>query len=251
MKRLLVPVVCLVSAVSVYADEGMWTLDNFPSETVQAKYGVEIDDEWLRRVQVSTTRLEGGCTGSFVSPNGLVLTNHHCARTCISQLSTAEEDLLANGFLANSHEEERRCQSEQLSVLMEYEDITDQVLAATEGKSEQDANVARKQVLTNLEQACEESSVDSAYGKLSCESVNLYNGGQYFLYKYKRYEDVRLVFAPEAGMASFGGDPDNFNFPRWCTDMAFLRAWEDGEPASTPNFLSWRSNAELRRAPAT
>ncbi len=240
MKRLLVPVVCLVSAVSVYADEGMWTLDNFPSETVQAKYGVEIDDEWLRRVQVSTTRLEGGCTGSFVSPNGLVLTNHHCARTCISQLSTAEEDLLANGFLANSHEEERRCQSEQLSVLMEYEDITDQVLAATEGKSEQDANVARKQVLTNLEQACEESSVDSAYGKLSCESVNLYNGGQYFLYKYKRYEDVRLVFAPEAGMASFGGDPDNFNFPRWCTDMAFLRAWEDGEPASTPNFLSWR-----------
>ena len=241
MKRLLTLVVCLVPAVSAHADEGMWTLDNFPSETVQAKYGVEIDDEWLRRVQVSTTRLEGGCSGSFVSPNGLVLTNHHCARSCVAELSTAEEDLLANGFLAKSHDEERKCQSEQLSVLMEYEDITEQVLAATEGKSEQDANVARKQVLTNLEQACEESSIGSASGKLSCESVNLYNGGQYFLYKYKRYEDVRLVFAPEADMASFGGDPDNFNFPRWCVDMAFLRAYEDGKPASTPSFLSWRS----------
>ncbi len=249
MKRLLILVVCLMAAGVIVADEGMWTLDNFPSETVRAKYGVDIDDAWLERVQLATTRLEGGCTGSFVSPNGLVLTNHHCARSCVAELSTATDDLLENGFLAKTPEQERQCQSEQLSVLMDYQDITNEVLAATEGKSEQEANVARKQTLTRLEQACEEASIETDTGKLFCESVNLYNGGQYFLYKYKRYDDVRLVFAPEAGIASFGGDPDNFNFPRWCVDMSFLRAYEDGKPATTPDYLRWRAEGATEGEP--
>jgi len=240
MKRFWTLAMCLLVAAAVSADEGMWTLDNFPAEAVRAKYGADIDAEWLSRVQSSTARLEGGCTGSFVSPKGLVLTNHHCARTCVAELSSAEENLLADGFLAVSPEEERRCQSERISVLVDYEEITDQVLAATEGKSQQDANTARKQTLTNLEQRCEEASLESAGGKLFCESVNLYNGGQYFLYKYKRYEDVRLVFAPEADIAAFGGDPDNFNFPRWSLDMSFLRVWEEEKPATTPEYLQWR-----------
>ena len=239
MRFRLALVLLLLPSVAT-ADEGMWTLDNFPSAAVEQKYGVEIDDDWLRTVQLATTRIEGGCTGSFVSPEGLVLTNHHCVQRCVSQMSTSENDVEASGFLAREPEEEVRCQAEQISVLMETEDITAQVEAATAGKPDKEANEARKQVLTQLEQACEESSAESPGGKRSCEAVNLYHGGQFFLYKYKRYDDVRLVFVPEADVAAFGGDPDNFNFPRWCLDMAFLRAYEDGKPARTPHHLSWR-----------
>jgi hypothetical protein len=156
-------------------------------------------------------------------------------------MSTAESDIATEGFLAASREEEVRCQSEQISVLVETEEITEQILVATEGLEDHQANEARKQTLTRLEQSCEEGAAASETGKLSCETVSLYHGGQYFLYKYKRYDDVRLVFAPESAVAAFGGDPDNFNFPRYCLDMVFLRAYEDGKPASTPNYLKWRS----------
>jgi hypothetical protein len=219
----------------------MWTLDNFPSDVVKEKYNVDIDEDWLKKVQLATARVEGGCSGSFVSPNGLLLTNHHCVTRCVSQISTAENDVAANGFLAKSQDEEVRCEAEQLSVLQEMEEITDQVAEATQGKSDQEANEARKQLLTRLEQECEEASESSPKGKLSCESVSLYHGGQHFLYKYKRYHDVRLVFAPETDIAAFGGDPDNFNFPRWDLDMSLLRAYEDDEPAKTPSYLSWRA----------
>jgi len=224
---------------SVSADEGMWTVDNFPSADVRAKYDVEVEQAWLDRVRLSTTRIEGGCSGSFVSPEGLVLTNHHCVRRCINDMSSAENDVQENGFTAGTRDEEQRCAAEQLSVLVGYEDITEEIAAAVDGKSEREANEIRKQTLTRLEQTCEEAAEESGEPR-SCESVSLYNGGQYFIYQYKRYSDVRLVFVPEGPIAHFGGDPDNFNFPRWCLDMAFLRAYEDGEPASTPDYLRWR-----------
>ncbi|MDX1642854.1 MAG: S46 family peptidase [Thermoanaerobaculia bacterium] len=233
-RAVLASVLLLSPFGSAVADEGMWTLDNFPREAVEAKYGVEISDDWLATVQQAVTRLEGGCTGSFVSSDGLVLTNHHCARGCISQNSTPERNLEAEGFLAANREEEIPCPSDQISFLKETEEITDAVEAAVAGKSGQEAGEARRQALTRLEQECEEAS------GLKCESVSLYQGGEHWLYKYERYEDVRLVFAPETDIAAFGGDPDNFNFPRWCLDMTLLRVYEDGEPASTPVHLDWR-----------
>ena len=238
MRRFL-PLLLLALAGQTSADEGMWTVDNFPSAAVKDHYGADIDEQWLERVRLSTVRLEGGCTGSFASPNGLVLTNHHCVRRCISDVSSAENDVQENGFLAATLDDEVSCPSSQLSVLVAYRDITDEVAEATAGQSEQAANEIRKQTLTKLEQACEEAAEEAGTPR-SCESVNLYNGGQYFLYEYKRYSDIRLAFVPEGPIAHFGGDPDNFNFPRWSFDMAFLRAYEDGKPAATPNFLRWR-----------
>lgn len=240
MKRVAITVLGALLAGVVASDEGMWTLDNFPARTVHERYGVDIDSAWLEKVQHATARIEGGCTGSFVSPEGLVLTNHHCVSRCINQLSTAERNVAADGFQARTASDEVRCEAEQLSVLTGVEEITDRVVQATAGKTDAEANEARKQVLTQIEQQCEETSRQTPGGERSCESVSLYHGGQYFLYRYKRYDDVRLVFVPESDIAAFGGDPDNFNFPRWCLDMAFLRAYENGQPARTPHFLKWR-----------
>ncbi len=228
--------VLLAVSAGTSADEGMWTLDNFPSATVKKQYGASIGEDWLQQVKTSIARLDGGCTGSFVSSDGLVLTNNHCVWGCIRNLSSAEENLSELGFLAGKREDERVCPGMRISVLQEMEDITEQVQAVTEGKSEEEANEARKAALTSMEKACE----DSSEGGLACESVNLYRGGQYFLYKYRRFDEVRLAFAPELPIAAFGGDPDNFNFPRWCLDMAMLRVYEDGKPAEIDNFLSWR-----------
>lgn len=227
------------------AEEGMWTIDNFPSERVEARYGVKINDAWLRSAQLATTRLENGCTGSFASPDGLVLTNNHCVWGCIRNLSSAERNLSDEGFMAANREQELRCPGQQLSVLVDLDDVTGKVASATKGLDDAAANEARKAALTELETECEQA----ADGELKCEAVSLYNGGQYFIYTYKRYDDVRLVFAPEVDIAAFGGDPDNFNFPRWCLDMSFLRAYEDGKPASTPNFLRWRQGGPKAAEP--
>jgi len=235
----------LFASAAVFSDEGMWTLDNFPVEAVAEKYDVTIDAEWLRKAQLATTRLEGGCTGSFVSPDGLVLTNNHCVWGCVRENSTAERNLSNDGFLARSREEELSCASEQISVLMEMEEVTEEVRRASAGLGDTEANEARRRTLRALVAGCEEASEDA----LRCEAVDLYQGGQYFLYKYKRYDDVRLVFAPELDIAAFGGDPDNFNFPRWCLDMSFLRVYEDGRPASTPHHLAWRADGAVAGEP--
>ncbi len=236
MNRVIQSLLVLCLPVAALADEGMWTLDNFPAAAVEEKYGVRISDEWLDTVQSSVARMDSGCSASFVSPNGLVLTNHHCALSCISQNSSADNDLEADGFLAANPEEEIACPTDRLSVLKETEEITEQVAEATAGKSGKEAGEARRRSLKRIVQMCEESS------GLKCESVSLYQGGQHWLYKYKRFDDVKLVFAPESDIAAFGGDPDNFNFPRWCLDMAVLRVYEDGKPASTPDFLEWRKD---------
>ena len=231
----------LFASASVLADEGMWTFQNFPSDTVKETYGVTIDGAWLNRVQRSITRHESGCTGSFVSGEGLVLTNHHCVMRCLSELSSEQENFIAQGFNSGNRAGERKCPTEILSVLMEVEDVTSKVNAATAALPSTRANEVRKQELSKLEAECAERSKKSRVGPLACESVTLYQGGQYFLYKYKRYDDVRMVFAPEHSIAAFGGDPDNFNFPRWCLDFSLLRAYENGKPARTPNHLVWRT----------
>ena len=237
MMRILIAVLAAMVSLSALADEGMWTFDNPPRAMTAEKYGVTLDAAWLDRVRLATVRLEGGCTGSFISTDGLVLTNHHCGEECIEQNSTPDSNLVSNGFLAATRDKEPKCQEEAISVLVGTEDVTAKVAAATAGISSDALVEARRAELTRLEQACEEASAKSKTGALKCERVTLYQGGQYWIYKYKRYEDVRLVFAPERDIAAFGGDPDNFQFPRWCLDMSILRVYENGKPAKTPNRL--------------
>ena len=232
----------LTFAGASHADEGMWTTFNFPKATVKQKYNVDINDAWLKKVQRSVTRHESGCTGSFISPDGLVMTNHHCVVECLAELSTPQSDLIGEGFHARERSQERKCPTEMLSVLIETENVTDKVNAATAGLADSKANEVRKQTLSKLEAECTAASKKNrGTGPLACESVTLYQGGQYHLYKYKRYDDVRLVFAPHDSIAAFGGDPDNFNFPRWCLDFSLLRVYENGKPARTPEHLSWRA----------
>ncbi len=245
MTRLTTALAMLLLPWLTLADEGMWTFDNFPAAAVEKKYDVRIGDEWLRKSQLATIRLENGCTGSFASEDGLVLTNNHCTWGCIRNLSTAERNLSDEGFMARTLGEELQCPGQQVSVLVDYEEVTDKIAAATRNMDEAAANDARKAELTRLESECEAASG----GSRRCEAVKLYNGGQYFIYEYKRYDDVRLVFAPELDIAAFGGDPDNFNFPRWCLDMSFLRAYEDGKPAQTPNYLRWRTGGPKAEEP--
>jgi len=237
--------ISLIAALPVLAaaDEGMWTVDNFPASAMKQKHGVEITPQWLEKVRLSTVRLSG-CTASFVSPDGLMLTNHHCVQSCLAQLSSKERDLHKNGFLADGREQELRCPTQNADILMEIEDITAKVVAATAGKDDKTAGEIRKKTLTQLEQACEQSAAKSDPRR--CESVKLYQGGQYFLYKYHRFDDVRLVFAPEQDIAAFGGDPDNFQFPRWNLDMSLLRVYDGGKPLQWPHYLPirWQGAAE-------
>ena len=224
------------AGLAAYADEGMWTFDNFPSSAVQRQYGVDITPSWLDHVRLSTIRLTN-CTASFVSPAGLMLTNHHCVESCLAELSSKDKSLVEMGFAAADRSHELRCPAQLADVLVASENVTDSVAKAIAGLSDTAANSARKRTLTTLEQSCEQASVKAKSGTLRCQVVTLYEGGEYFLYKYKRFDDVRLVFAPEADIAAFGGDPDNFQFPRWSLDFSILRVYENGKPAVTPNYL--------------
>src|ERR1700758_5293739 len=231
-------VLLLLATAPAFSDRGMWTFHDFPRQLVQRKYGVDIDAAWLERVRTATIRLSN-CTASFVSATGLILTNHHCAEACLDDHSSAGHNLLHDGFLAGNESEELKCGTQIADVLMDVEDVTAKVAAGLKGLDALAANQERKKILTRLERACEQASRHGKLGPLKCESVDLYQGGQYWLYKYHRYDDVRLVFAPERDIAAFGGDPDNFQFPRWCLDMSVLRAYgPDGKPAHTPDFLS-------------
>jgi V8-like Glu-specific endopeptidase len=213
------------------ADEGMWTFHGFPFDKANSTLKTSLDQKWLDRVRNATVRLSN-CTGSFVSGNGLILTNHHCIASCLAELSSKEKSFLEEGFLANRSADEKRCPTQIADVLVGMEDISGKITAAVSGKDEKAASEARKATLTQLESACEESS------KRKCQAVTLYEGGQYWMYQYQRYTDVRVVFAPESDIAAFGGDPDNFQFPRWCLDMGILRVYDAaGKPVKTPNHL--------------
>jgi len=225
-----------LGASPVLADEGMWTFDNFPADALKQASGVEITPAWLDHVRLASVRL-ANCTAVFVSPDGLMLTNHHCVESCLGELSTKDESLMERGFIAGSPGAERRCATQLADVLVSMENVTVAVTKASAGLSEQAANDVRKKTLTALEQACEQVSAHAHTGKLTCQAVTLYEGGQYYLYKYKRYDDVRLVFTPETDIAAFGGDPDNFQFPRWSLDIAVLRAYERGKPAKVADYL--------------
>lgn len=235
--RLSIFAVATLAALTVSAaraDEGMWTFDNFPAAAVKAKHGFGPDQAWLDRVQRSAVRLSSGCSASTVSPNGLVLTNWHCVSECVQALSTKQDDFAANGFLASKAEDERICPGVQAEVLMSITDVTPRVKAAIAGKPAADVAKARQGEIARIEE--EGCKADK---KLQCVVVSLYRGGQYKLYTYRKYEDVRLAFAPETATGFFGGDPDNFNFPRFCLDSALLRLYEDGKAVATPAHLPW------------
>jgi hypothetical protein len=219
--------------IGLYAEEGMWTFNNFPAQKVRQKYGFAPDQQWLDHIRLSSVRLAEGCSASFVSPGGLVLTNHHCASSCIQELSTAEKDYLSKGFFAAAAAGEMRCPSQEANVLMEISDVTSRIAGVIKGLDNKAANDARKAETARIEKDC--ATTES----LRCEVVSLYGGGVYNLYKYQRYQDVRLVFAPEQGIAFFGGDPDNFNFPRYNLDMSLLRVYENGQPIKTPHHLKF------------
>lgn len=222
---------------SARADEGMWTFDNFPIQMVNDKYGTRIDQAWLDRVRNAAVRIQG-CSASFVSDQGLILTNWHCVVGCAQELSSPEQDYVKNGFLTANREEEKRCPGQTAEVLVDIVDVTDRVLAAGEGLEGAAFNAARSAVTNAIQtEAC------AGDPKFNCQVISFYRGGRYALYKFRKYDDVRLVFAPENQAAFFGGDPDNFNFPRYALDAGFLRAYEDGQPVESPNFLRWNPNA--------
>ena len=223
----------LLSPGSSRADEGMWTYNNFPTAAFKAKYGWAPDDKWLDHVRLSSARLAGGCSASFVSESGLIMTNHHCAHSCIQQLSTKDKDFVASGFYAKAPTDEVKCPEIEINQLVEIKDVTERIQAATKGLSDEKYNDAIKVAQAAVEKECSTSD------KVRCDVVSLYHGGLYNLYKYKRYQDVRLVFAPEFPIAFFGGDPDNFNFPRYDLDVSFIRVYEDDKPAKMDHWLKW------------
>lgn len=229
----------------VHADEGMWTFDKFPAKEVKKKYGVDINKEWLDKTRLSSVRLANGCSGSFISESGLVLTNHHCVMGCVEQLSTAKKDYIKNGFVADKNSDEKVCPALEVNRLLEITDVTAKVLKATKDLKGEAFNKARKSTFAEIEKACSEGKETQR-----CDVVTLYNGGLYHLYKYQRYQDVRLVFAPESAAAAFGGDPDNFNFPRYSLDFSFLRVYDNGKPLDNPHYFKW-SNEPLKEKDVT
>jgi hypothetical protein len=230
-----VATVALVTmATSATADEGMWTFDNLPTQILKDRHGFDANAEWVNHVMKSSVRLSAGGSGSFVSKSGIILTNHHVAADTIYKLSSAERNLMRDGFVAHQLSEELKAPDLEVDQLQSITDVTDRVNAAvTPEMSAEEAVKARRAVIANIE-----NEAHTASG-LKSEVVTLYQGGQYSLYQYKTYSDVRLVFCPEESIAFFGGDPDNFEFPRFDLDMTILRAYENGQPAQITNFLKW------------
>ena len=220
--------------VTARADEGMWPFNNVPKEEIKRRYGFEVTDAWLQKAQLASVRFNNGGSGSFVSPDGLVLTNYHIIEDIVGGLSTPEKDLSKEGFYARTRAEELKAPSLELNVLMSIEDVTDRVNGAVkEGMPAAEAGDARRAAISSLE-----TESLKATG-LRSDVVTLYQGGRYNLYRYKKYTDVRLVFAPEFQAAFFGGDPDNFNFPRYNIDMALVRVYENDRPVRVENYFKW------------
>jgi hypothetical protein len=224
----------LLSAAPLGAAEGMWTLDNPPLSQLKEQFGFTPDAAWLERVRLASVRFMDGGSGAFVSREGLMVTNHHVALTCIQNVSTAQKDLIAGGFPAASRTTELACPGYEVNVLVGSEDVTSRVQASSAAaKTDRESGEMRRRAIAGLEQACLKAT------GLRCEVVELYGGGELWLYRYKKYTDVRLVFAPEEGIAFFGGDPDNFTFPRHNLDIAFFRAYENGAPVRPTSFFKW------------
>ena len=220
--------------LTALADEGMWTFNNVPRAEIKKKYGFEVTDEWLNKVRLASVRFNNGGSGSFVSPNGLVLTNYHIVEDIVGEVSTPEKDLAKEGFVARTRAEEIKAPSLELNQLISIEDVSSRVLGAVKaGATDAEAFAARRAEISAIE-----AESLKATG-LRSDVVTLYQGGQYNLYRYKKYTDVRLVFVPEFQAAFFGGDPDNFNFPRFNIDMALVRVYENDQPVHPENYFKW------------
>ena len=212
----------------------MWTFDAPPLEYWKARYNFTPDQAWLDHARLSSIRLPG-CSASFVSENGLVMTNHHCARACISAVSPADTNYQTVGFVAPTVAQEKKCPNLYVDQLVGIEDVTSRMQskvvanAAAERVAQRDAEIAK------IEQECRT-------GGLTCQVVGFYQGGMYSLYKYQRYSDLRLVFAPEEAISFFGGDPDNFTFPRFDLDVTLLRVYQNDQPFKPEHFLKWSAN---------
>lgn len=229
--------VTLMSTPGLLADEGMWLFNNPPRQQLKERYGFEITDAWLDHLMKSSVRFNSGGSGSFVSEDGLLLSNHHVAADALQKMSTPEKNYLRDGFLARTHADEVPCVDLELNVLQNIEDVTSRVNAAVPaGASPEDSMKARRAVIAEVEK----ESLDRT--GLRSDVVTLYQGGAYHLYRFKKYTDVRLVFAPEQQIAFFGGDPDNFEYPRYDLDVTFFRAYENGKPARVEHFLKWSAN---------
>ncbi len=220
---------------AVIAAEGMWPLDNLPVARLQAEYNFTPGRDWVDHVMRASARIAGGCSASFVSKDGLVMTNHHCAAGCVDQLSTARRNFSTDGFLARSRPEEVRCPEIELNRLERITDVTDRVKGAIAGLDGEAFKLAKNAVEAKLSSACVGTERETA----RCDVVDLYHGGRYHLYRYRRFQDVRLAWVPERSIAFFGGDPDNFNFPRYDLDIALLRAYENGKPAQVKDFFKF------------
>ena len=219
---------------SLMADEGMWTYNRLPLEQLKADHDFEPSAELLTRLRKGSVRLNNGGSGSFVSPNGLVMTNHHVASDCIRKVSSEAKDYIADGFYATTRARELKCPDLELNVLMEIETVTGQVNRSVEdGMDDAAKREAQQAEIARIQRNCRDSTL------MRCDVVSLYAGGIFDLYKYKRYTDVRLVFAPEFQAAFFGGDPDNFTYPRYCLDVSFLRVYDKGRPIASPAVLPW------------
>jgi|RhiMethySRZTD1v2_1073278.scaffolds.fasta_scaffold01125_13 Peptidase S46. len=220
--------------ITALADEGMWTFNNVPRAEIKKKYGFEVTDEWLKKVQLASVRFNNGGSGSFVSPNGLVLTNYHIVEEIVNEVSTPQKDLAKEGFVAKTRADEIKAPSLELNQLISVEDVTARVNGAVKaGATDAEAFAARR-----AESSAIEAESTKATG-LRSDVVTLFQGGQYNLYRYKVYTDVRLVFVPEFQAAFFGGDPDNFNFPRFNIDMALVRVYENDQPVHPENYFKW------------
>ena len=227
----------LLAATALSAEEGMWPFNNIPVETIRQQYGVTLQPSWVDHVQKSCLRVSLGGSASFVSPNGLLLTNHHVGRKAVYDLSTEEKDLGAQGFLAKSLKEELQCPNMYVDQLISIRDVTAEVHAAAEkGTTAAEREQLRKAAIAALVQQAQEET------GLQPEMVSLYEGGRYNLYLYQRYSDIRLVMAPEDGIAFFGGDSDNFEYPRYDLDICFFRVYQDGKPLTTEHYLNWEAN---------
>jgi hypothetical protein len=233
-----VALLCLKPAV--LGDEGLWLFNGVPKDELKKKYDFDVEQKWLDHVQRSSVRFNSGGSGSFVSPNGLTMTNHHVAADALQKMGTKDRNPYRDGFHAKTRAEEYKCQGMELNVLMAMVDVTDRVnKAVTPDMTAEKAALARRAVMN----AIEKESTDKT--KQKSQVVTLYQGGAYHLYRFKKYTDVRLVFAPEQQIAFYGGDPDNFEYPRYDLDVAFFRVYENDKPSSTPNYLKW-STRHLR-----